>query len=91
MPKHVKIQICLFQKRKKKHNNKISLFTFSRLDQEKSLQFVYIANTFFFLNRSPEVKEPSVEFDVSLLEEAENLHANEILWNNLTADSLQAM
>ncbi|KAJ8339387.1 hypothetical protein SKAU_G00361730 [Synaphobranchus kaupii] len=41
--------------------------------------------------RSPETKEPSVEFDVSLLEETENLQANEILWNNLTADSLQAL
>uniref|UniRef100_A0A0E9TC40 Uncharacterized protein n=1 Tax=Anguilla anguilla TaxID=7936 RepID=A0A0E9TC40_ANGAN len=41
--------------------------------------------------RSPETKEPSVEFDVSLLEETENLQANEILWNNLTADTLQAL
>lgn len=41
--------------------------------------------------RSPETNEPNVEFDVSLLEETENLQANEILWNNLTADSLQAM
>uniref|UniRef100_A0A8C8J5Q3 Tyrosine-protein kinase n=1 Tax=Oncorhynchus tshawytscha TaxID=74940 RepID=A0A8C8J5Q3_ONCTS len=40
---------------------------------------------------SPETKEPNVEFDISLLEETENLQANEILWNNLTADSLQAM
>uniref|UniRef100_A0A4W4GAD7 Tyrosine-protein kinase n=1 Tax=Electrophorus electricus TaxID=8005 RepID=A0A4W4GAD7_ELEEL len=38
---------------------------------------------------SPETKEPNVEFDISLLEETENLQANEILWNNLTADSLQ--
>uniref|UniRef100_A0A8D3CI95 Tyrosine-protein kinase n=1 Tax=Scophthalmus maximus TaxID=52904 RepID=A0A8D3CI95_SCOMX len=35
--------------------------------------------------------EPSVEFDASLLEETDNLPANEILWNTLTADSLQAM
>lgn len=42
-------------------------------------------------SRSPETKEPNVEFDISLLEETENLQANEILWNNLTADSLQAM
>ncbi|XP_072309497.1 tyrosine-protein kinase Fer isoform X2 [Eucyclogobius newberryi] len=35
--------------------------------------------------------EPSVEFDLSLLEETENLQANEIQWNTLTADSLQAM
>lgn len=46
---------------------------------------------FIEVHRSPETKEPSVEFDVSLLEETENLQANEILWNNLTADSLQAM
>uniref|UniRef100_A0A4W4GAE2 Tyrosine-protein kinase n=1 Tax=Electrophorus electricus TaxID=8005 RepID=A0A4W4GAE2_ELEEL len=37
---------------------------------------------------SPETKEPNVEFDISLLEETENLQANEILWNNLTADSV---
>lgn len=30
-----------------------------------------------------------MEFE-SLLEETENLPANEILWNTLTADSLQA-
>ncbi|XP_047185639.1 tyrosine-protein kinase Fer isoform X3 [Scophthalmus maximus] len=41
--------------------------------------------------RSPETLEPSVEFDASLLEETDNLPANEILWNTLTADSLQAM
>ncbi|KAM6987144.1 tyrosine-protein kinase Fer isoform 2-T2 [Aplochiton taeniatus] len=41
--------------------------------------------------KSPETQEPNVEFDVSLLEENENLKANEILWNNLTADSLQAL
>ncbi|XP_076613714.1 tyrosine-protein kinase Fer isoform X1 [Chaetodon auriga] len=41
--------------------------------------------------RSPETPEASVEFDVSLLEETDNLPANEILWNTLTADSLQAM
>ncbi|XP_023249367.1 tyrosine-protein kinase Fer-like, partial [Seriola lalandi dorsalis] len=41
--------------------------------------------------RSPETPEPSVEFDTSLLEETDNLPANEILWNTLTADSLQAM
>ncbi|XP_029547972.1 tyrosine-protein kinase Fer isoform X1 [Salmo trutta] len=46
---------------------------------------------FIEVHRSPETKEPNVEFDVSLLEETENLQANEILWNNLTADSLQAM
>ncbi|KAM8854132.1 tyrosine-protein kinase Fer isoform X1 [Synchiropus splendidus] len=41
--------------------------------------------------RSPELPEASVEFDASLLEDTENLPANEILWNTLTADSLQAM
>ena len=41
--------------------------------------------------RSPETPEASVEFDVSLLDETDNLPANEILWNTLTADSLQAM
>ncbi|XP_074545998.1 tyrosine-protein kinase Fer isoform X1 [Halichoeres trimaculatus] len=41
--------------------------------------------------RSPETPEASVEFDSSLLEETDNLPANEILWNTLTADSLQAM
>ncbi|XP_023839274.1 tyrosine-protein kinase Fer isoform X1 [Salvelinus sp. IW2-2015] len=46
---------------------------------------------FIEVYRSPETKEPDVEFDISLLEETENLQANEILWNNLTADSLQAM
>ncbi|XP_071767125.1 tyrosine-protein kinase Fer isoform X2 [Centroberyx gerrardi] len=46
---------------------------------------------FIEVYRSPETPEPSVEFDASLLDETENLPANEILWNNLTADSLQAM
>lgn len=32
-----------------------------------------------------------MEFESSLLEETENLPANEILWNTLTADSLQGM
>lgn len=49
-----------------------------------------IINVFFF-SRTPVTKEPNVEFDVTLLEETENLQANEILWNNLTADSLQAV
>ncbi|KAF5892423.1 tyrosine-protein kinase Fer isoform X2 [Clarias magur] len=48
-------------------------------------------DSFIDVYRSPECNEPNVEFDVSLLEETENLQANEILWNNLTADSLQAM
>nr|XP_020478131.1 tyrosine-protein kinase Fer isoform X2 [Monopterus albus] len=41
--------------------------------------------------RSPETLEAIVEFDTSLLDETDNLPANEILWNTLTADSLQAM
>ncbi|XP_029920801.1 tyrosine-protein kinase Fer isoform X2 [Myripristis murdjan] len=41
--------------------------------------------------RSSEAPEAAVEFDVSLLDDTENLPANEIVWNNLTADSLQAM
>ncbi|XP_068608743.1 tyrosine-protein kinase Fer [Brachionichthys hirsutus] len=41
--------------------------------------------------RSPDTPEVSVDFDTSLLEETDNLPANEILWNTLTADSLQAM
>ncbi|KAK5851466.1 hypothetical protein PBY51_023016 [Eleginops maclovinus] len=41
--------------------------------------------------RSAETPEASVEFDASLLDETDNLPANEILWNTLTADSLQAM
>ncbi|XP_047425923.1 tyrosine-protein kinase Fer isoform X2 [Mugil cephalus] len=41
--------------------------------------------------RSPEMPEASVEFDPSLVEETDNLPTNEILWNTLTADSLQAI
>ncbi|XP_059405846.1 tyrosine-protein kinase Fer-like isoform X2 [Carassius carassius] len=48
-------------------------------------------DNFIDINKSPEAKEPIVEFDATLLEETENLQANEILWNNLTADSLQAI
>ncbi|XP_054613636.1 tyrosine-protein kinase Fer isoform X1 [Dunckerocampus dactyliophorus] len=40
---------------------------------------------------SPEIPEASVEFDTSLLDETDNMPANEILWNTLTADSLQTM
>ncbi|XP_063094180.1 tyrosine-protein kinase Fer isoform X5 [Cavia porcellus] len=36
-------------------------------------------------------KEQEIVFDTSLLEENENLQANEIMWNNLTAESLQIM
>uniref|UniRef100_A0AAR2KDJ2 Tyrosine-protein kinase n=1 Tax=Pygocentrus nattereri TaxID=42514 RepID=A0AAR2KDJ2_PYGNA len=48
-------------------------------------------DNFIEMYGSPGTKEPNVEFDVSLLEETENLQANEILWNNLTADSLQIL
>uniref|UniRef100_A0A3Q3MZN5 Tyrosine-protein kinase n=1 Tax=Mastacembelus armatus TaxID=205130 RepID=A0A3Q3MZN5_9TELE len=41
--------------------------------------------------RSEKTPEATVEFDTSLLEETDNLPANEILWNTLTADSLQAI
>ncbi|XP_056393471.1 tyrosine-protein kinase Fer isoform X2 [Hyla sarda] len=42
-------------------------------------------------HKSPETKKEDIEFDLSLLEEIENLQANEIMWNNLTADSLNSM
>ncbi|XP_051794206.1 tyrosine-protein kinase Fer isoform X1 [Acanthochromis polyacanthus] len=41
--------------------------------------------------RSPETPEANVEFDASLLEDTDNLPANELLWNTLTADSLQSI
>uniref|UniRef100_A0AAQ5YZ65 Tyrosine-protein kinase n=1 Tax=Amphiprion ocellaris TaxID=80972 RepID=A0AAQ5YZ65_AMPOC len=41
--------------------------------------------------RSPETPEANVEFDASLLEDTDNLPANELLWNTLTADSLHLM
>uniref|UniRef100_A0A8C2ARJ5 Tyrosine-protein kinase n=1 Tax=Cyprinus carpio TaxID=7962 RepID=A0A8C2ARJ5_CYPCA len=56
--------------------------------------FIEIYKHYIFIKKikiSPEAKEPNVEFDATLLEETENLQANEILWNNLTADNLQAM
>ncbi|XP_075581687.1 tyrosine-protein kinase Fer-like isoform X2 [Pelecanus crispus] len=46
-------------------------------------------NDFIDTYRSSEVVEQAIEFDTSLLEENENLQANEIMWNNLTAESLQ--
>ncbi|XP_055015943.1 tyrosine-protein kinase Fer isoform X2 [Boleophthalmus pectinirostris] len=46
---------------------------------------------FILKYRSEAEPEPTVEFDSSLLEETENLQANEIQWNTLTADSLQAL
>ncbi|OCU02261.1 hypothetical protein XELAEV_18008022mg [Xenopus laevis] len=49
-------------------------------------------DNFIEKNRTEEeTKEPEIEFDTSLLEEIENLQANEIMWNNLTADSLNSM
>ncbi|KAM4810274.1 tyrosine-protein kinase Fer isoform 2-T2 [Rhinophrynus dorsalis] len=48
-------------------------------------------DSFVEKNRSLETKEQDLEFDLSLLEEIESLQANEIMWNNLTADSLNTM
>nr|XP_051709886.1 tyrosine-protein kinase Fer isoform X3 [Oryctolagus cuniculus] len=48
-------------------------------------------NDFIDVHRTTAAKEQEIEFDTSLLEENENLHANEIMWNNLTAESLQIM
>lgn len=48
-------------------------------------------NNFIDVHRTIAAKEQEIEFDTSLLEENENLQANEIMWNNLTADSLQVM
>uniref|UniRef100_A0A8C3ST33 Tyrosine-protein kinase n=1 Tax=Chelydra serpentina TaxID=8475 RepID=A0A8C3ST33_CHESE len=48
-------------------------------------------NSFIEAHRSPENVEQEIVFDTSLLEENENLQANEIMWNNLTAESLQGM
>ncbi|XP_063820164.1 tyrosine-protein kinase Fer isoform X1 [Pseudophryne corroboree] len=48
-------------------------------------------DNFIEKSRSPESKKEDIEFDLSLLEEIENLQANEIMWNNLTADSLNSM
>ncbi|KAG8598220.1 hypothetical protein GDO81_002529 [Engystomops pustulosus] len=42
-------------------------------------------------HKSPESKKEDIEFDLTLLEEIENLQANEIMWNSLTADSLNSM
>ncbi|XP_062941405.1 tyrosine-protein kinase Fer isoform X2 [Cynocephalus volans] len=47
-------------------------------------------NNFIDVHRTMAAKE-DIEFDISLLEENENLQANEIMWNNLTAESLQVM
>ncbi|XP_044536205.1 tyrosine-protein kinase Fer [Gracilinanus agilis] len=48
-------------------------------------------NNFIDVYRSPAIEEQEIEFDASLLEENESLKANEIMWNNLTAESLQIM
>ncbi|XP_040842067.1 tyrosine-protein kinase Fer isoform X1 [Ochotona curzoniae] len=48
-------------------------------------------NNFIDVHRTTATKEQEIEFDTSLLEENENLQANEIMWNNLTAESLQVM
>ncbi|XP_012645697.1 tyrosine-protein kinase Fer isoform X1 [Microcebus murinus] len=48
-------------------------------------------NNFIDVHRTTTAKEQEIEFDTSLLEENENLQANEIMWNNLTAESLQVM
>ncbi|XP_074138030.1 tyrosine-protein kinase Fer isoform X3 [Sminthopsis crassicaudata] len=48
-------------------------------------------NNFIDVYRSPAIEEQEIEFDASLLEENESLQANEIMWNNLTAESLQIM
>ncbi|OCT98549.1 tyrosine-protein kinase Fer isoform X2 [Xenopus laevis] len=48
-------------------------------------------DNFIEKHRTEETKEPDIEFDTSLLEELETLQANEIMWNNLTADSLNSM
>lgn len=48
-------------------------------------------DSFIDAHRSTLVKEDTVEFDLSLLEELENIEASVIIWNNLTADNLQAM
>uniref|UniRef100_A0A8C2ZC39 Tyrosine-protein kinase n=1 Tax=Cyclopterus lumpus TaxID=8103 RepID=A0A8C2ZC39_CYCLU len=42
-----------------------------------------------FIDAYRSADEASVEFDASLSDETDNLPANEILWNTLTADSLQ--
>lgn len=48
-------------------------------------------NNFIDVHRTTVAKDQEIEFDTSLLEENDNLQANEIMWNNLTADSLQVM
>uniref|UniRef100_A0A8C9HKY2 Tyrosine-protein kinase n=1 Tax=Piliocolobus tephrosceles TaxID=591936 RepID=A0A8C9HKY2_9PRIM len=48
-------------------------------------------NNFIDVHRTTADKEQEIEFDTSLLEENENLQANEIMWNNLTAENLQVM
>lgn len=57
------------------------LWWYSHIDQNYLACFI----------RTTAAKEQEIEFDTSLLEENENLQANEIMWNNLTAESLQVM
>lgn len=54
-------------------------------------EIYYDENCFSCFTRTSATKEQEIEFDTSLLEDNENLQANEIMWNNLTAESLQAM
>ncbi|KAM5300496.1 tyrosine-protein kinase Fer isoform 2-T2 [Ctenodactylus gundi] len=44
---------------------------------------------FLDVHRTTADKEQDIEFDTSLLEDCEGLQANEIMWNNLTAETLQ--
>ncbi|KAG8130859.1 hypothetical protein E2320_017464 [Naja naja] len=48
-------------------------------------------SSFIETHRTSDIEQQEIEFDTSLLEENENLQANEIMWNNLTADGLQTM
>ncbi|KAG8456325.1 hypothetical protein GDO86_002204 [Hymenochirus boettgeri] len=42
-------------------------------------------------NSTQETNQQDIEFEATLIEEVEKLKANEIEWNNLTADSLNSM
>ncbi|XP_039194331.1 tyrosine-protein kinase Fer isoform X1 [Crotalus tigris] len=48
-------------------------------------------SSFMETHRTSDIEQQEIEFDTSLLEENENLQANEIMWNNLTAEALQTM
>lgn len=77
------------------YENFIEVYGYVRKEKHKQsfLKLVFSFHNFYsdYCCRSPETKEQNVEFDVSLLEEAENLQANELLWNKLTTDSLQVL